>query len=1453
MALCSYALAYKVITYQGMEVKWRDSDIPVIYYINENGTPDCIGGFAAIQAAYQTWEDVSCSYMDFTYGGTTSSTAWGNMDGINLNVWFESNWSGITGTGSNVIAVNTIWFSTIDGHLLDSDIAYNGENFTWSCTGEAGKMDIQNIATHEIGHSLALDDLYDPEDSEKTMYGYSSLGETKKRTLHDDDIAGICHLYPLCVAPIADFVGSPITGCIPLTVNFTDQSSNEPTSWYWDFGDGSTSDQQNPTHTYSTSCGPITYTVTLTVSNACGMDSETKTNYITVSTPPVVAFTANPTSGCSPLTVNFADQSTCNPTSWYWDFGDGSSSTQQNPSHTYNSTGNFTVTLTVSNACGSDSEIKTNYITVNTAPVADFTSSPRSGCAPLTVNFTDQSTNNPTSWAWSFGDGDSSSQQNPSHTYSSAGTYTVTLTASNACGSNSEQKINYITVNTAPVADFTGSTRSGCSPLTVDFTDQSTNNPTSWYWDFGDGNTSSQQNPTHTYSTSCGPTTYTVTLTVSNACGMDSETKTNYITVGTLPVAAFTANPTSGCSPLTVNFADQSTCNPTSWYWDFGDGQTSSQQNPMHIYTTSCGPATYTVTLTVTNECGVDSITKTNYITVSTPPVADFSADDTSGCSPLTVQFTDLSTCDPTSWLWDFGDGSTSNQQDPTHTYSTSCGSATYTVTLTIANTCGTDSITKINYITVNTPPVVDFSADDTSGCSPLTVQFTDLSTCNPTSWLWNFGDGNTSSLQNPIHTYSTNCGPTTYTVTLTVSNACGTNSETKTDCITVNTPPVADFTANLTSGCSPLTVTFIDQSTCNPTSWYWDFGDGSSSSLQNPHHTYEISCGATTYTVTLTVSNECGADSETKTNYITVGTPPIADFNANPTNGCSPLVVQFEGNSTCNPTSWLWKFGDGNSSTERNPSHTYFTYCGPTTYTVTLTIANECGIDSITKINYITVSTPPGADFLADDTSGCSPLTVQFTDLSTCNPTSWLWNFGDGNTSSQQNPTHTYGTSCGPTTYTVTLTVSNEWGTDSETKTNYITVDTPPVADFSADDTSGCSPLTVQFADLSTCNPTSWLWNFGDGQTSSQPNPTHTYGTGCGPTTYTVTLTVTNECGIDSITKINYITVSTPPVADFLADDTSGCSPLTVQFTDLSTCNPTSWLWKFGDGDSSTQQNPSHSYQNPGSYTVTLVVSNTCGSDTCLKSNYIHVLAPDIEVKPLEFHIELLDTEADTTSMTIRNRGPCMLNFGITKSDTRRGTSKSIKLDFYQEKTRTDHAKTHTLESNIKIPDIGWLSVNPASGSVNPNDSIAVEVIFNAMDIDTGLHTTYLLVNSNDPDKQTVSVLCVLLVYPAGVFEFSSKPIPDAYGLLQNYPNPFLRSTVIEYSLPENNYVNIKIFDITGSIVRTLVCKNKKAGYYKVIWDGRDTVGRDLPAGVYFCKFVVGNFTSTKKLILIR
>jgi PKD repeat protein len=479
-------------------------------------------------------------------------------------------------------------------------------------------------------------------------------------------------------------------------------------------------------------------------------------------------FSGSPTSGCAPMAVNFTDLSTgTSIDGWSWTFGDGGTSTTQNPSYTYTTGGTFTVTLTVSSSSQSCNDVatKTNYITVNVGPTAGFVGSPTSGVEPLTVNFTDQSTG-ATSWSWSFGDGGTSTQQNPAYTYNAAGTYTVTLTATNACGSDDEITVDYITVDpcVAPTADFVGVPTSGSAPLTVDFTDQSTGNPTSWSWTFGDGGTSTQQNPSYTYN-SAG--IYTVTLTATNACGSDVATKVDYITVTEPQFSkAFALSDIPSVGTVTGNYTATHSSNdlyetiteelytghPVKRYsyaehkWNFnisdGSGVTfyleayrnANTDGDDFVFEYSTDDVTYLSLVTVASateqvySVGLPNLNGTVWVRVfdtdrawgntsldplyvdemyfeysSTPaaPVANFSGSPASGDYPLIVNFTDLSTGSPDTWSWTFGDDGTSTVQNPSYTYNVA---GTYTVSLTASNSYGSDTETKIDYITVTEP-----------------------------------------------------------------------------------------------------------------------------------------------------------------------------------------------------------------------------------------------------------------------------------------------------------------------------------------------------------------------------------------------------------------------------------------------------------------------------------------------------------------------------------------------------------------------------------------------------------------------------------------------------------------------------------------------------------------------------------------------------------------------------
>lgn len=1075
----------------------------------------------------------------------------------------------------------------------------------------------------------------------------------------------------------AAFEAEPTTTCFNygqqefFEVFFTDLSTGDIDSWYWEFGDGDSSTEQNPSHIYYL---PGKYTVSLTVTGPCGSDIETKTEYIQLLVPPLAYFYFDPYVACEGDEVTFMDFSSGDIDTWLWDFGDGTTSTLSNPTHVYQA-GTYYPSLHVEGPCGEDTSVAYDPVIVYEYPMADFTVDHTDGCLGEPFQFTDLSTGDIDSWWWNFGDGETGSMQNPSHTYDEPGIYTVSLSVTGFCSSDTLTMENLIRVDYPIDIDFDAFPTTGCETLEVQFNTILTSGTMidSVEWDFGDNILSQELNPTHVY----GPGEYNVYLWAWNPCGEDIEYKESFIKVFENVSAMFSAEPTSGCMVIgqgfPVSFNDMSTGSIDSWHWDFGDGQTSSEPNPIHNYSEG---GVYTVSLTVSGPCGEDTFTRTDYITVLVPPTARFTASPNYGCNEETFQFTDLSTGDIDSWLWDFGDNTISNLQNPTHTY----GPGSYTVTLTVTGPCGEDTETRTNFINVYVSPTADFEISMQDACIGEWVQFTDYSSGDISSWSWDFGDGHSSMMQNPSHAYDM---PGTYTVSLMVSGICGQDTMVITDAVRVDYPLDIDFEAEPTSGCETLTVQFNTLLTsgtvvdnvlwrfgdgetseelnpmhtfgpgvydvsleasgicgddaeykqgyirvyenvmamfdAEPTSgclvvgqgfpvifrdlsigsieeWRWDFGDGQTSTEQNPIHNYGEEG---VYTVSLTVRGPCGEDTMTITDYITVYEPPFADFTNFPSGACDSATINFYNHSTGTITDYHWDFGDGTTSDEENPVHTF----SVGTFTVSLTVTGPCGEDTYTRQDLITVFESPVAEFRGAPTTWCTPMDVSFMDLSTGDIDYWYWDFGDGNTSMEPNPTHTYDE---PGTYTVSLMVESFiCGSDTEIKHDYIIADYPLGADFDAFPREGCDVMTVDFEDLSTGTVQSWVWDFGDNTTSTLQHPTHTY---MEPGVYTVGLSIMGLCGEDSEYKQEFITVYESPVADFMGDPLTGCDSLTVQFTDLSTGDISSWWWNFGDGNTSQEPSPEHTYTAPGVYTVTLNVSGQCGEDVEIKEAYIVV-----------------------------------------------------------------------------------------------------------------------------------------------------------------------------------------------------------------------------------------------------
>jgi PKD repeat protein len=901
----------------------------------------------------------------------------------------------------------------------------------------------------------------------------------------------------------ASFAYSPVYPVAGRSVQFRDTSGNTPTSWQWDFGDGTRETSRNPSHAFPTKGF---YKVSLTASNSAGSRTVSRTVSVLASASAATSakasaasFTYSPASPVTGTAIQFTDTSTNSPTSWQWHFGDGTTSTAQNPRHTYGTSMAYNVTLGATNNSGTLTTSQVVTVLASSTLSTSFTFSPVSPAASQAVQFTDTSTGSPTSWQWNFGDGSTSTVQNPSHAFATAASYTVTLTATNSSGS---QGVSHtVTVVPALTASFTFSPASPAAGQVLQFTDTSTGSPTSWQWNFGDGSTSTVQNPTHTFATAAS---YTVTLTATNSSGSQGVSHT--VTVVPALTASFTFSPASPVVGQAIQFTDTSTGSPTSWQWSFGDGSSSTAQSPSHAFATA---ASYAVTLTVSNASGSKNVSRT----VTVAPAASFTYSPSSPVAGQAVQFTDTSTGKPTSWQWSFGDGATSTVQNPSHTFT---AVSSYTVTLTVSGS-GSNSISQTINVLPSSTLTPSFTYSPSSPVAGQAVQFTDTSTGSPTSWQWNFGDGSTSTVQNPSHTFAM---AASYTVILTATNSSGSQSASRT--VTVVPALTASFSFTPASPAAGQAVQFTDTSTGSPSSWQWNFGDGATSSSQNPSHTY---ASATSYTVTLTATNSSG--SKTAGQTVTVVPALTASFTYSPASPAAGQTVQFTDTSTGSPTSWQWDFGDGTSSTVQNPSHAY-TVAG--SYLATFTIRTGSNLNSTSRT--ITVGQSLTASFTYSPSSPLAGQAVQFTDTSTGSPTSWQWNFGDGANSTAQNPSHTFATSA---SYTVSLTVNNSSGSKSVSQTVNILPASTLTASFSYSPTSPTANQVVQFTDTSTGTPVAWQWNFGDGITSMAQNPSHTFAA---VSPYTVSLTVSNNSGSNSTSRtITVFSASTMIPSDRLVD----------------------------------------------------------------------------------------------------------------------------------------------------------------------------------------------------------------------------------------------------------------------------------------------------------------------------
>jgi gliding motility-associated-like protein len=990
--------------------------------------------------------------------------------------------------------------------------------------------------------------------------------------------------------PVAGFTTSIMPSCPGQTITFTDNTvvgSGAITSWAWDFGDGNgqTTATGSVTHAYA-AAGVFPVTLIVTDANGC-TDNTIKS--ATVVAAPVATFTGNPISSCTPpLTVNFTDASTpAGALTYAWDFGDGNTSTSQNPSNTYNALGLYNVTLTVTNGACSNTKIKNNYIGIQNV-VADFSVDNTAVCANQTVTFTDLSTPLSNTQLWDFGDGTTSALTNPTHIYAAAGTYNVTLTEGSAGCQDVITKNAFITVSPSPTVAFSANQTQGCStPFNVVFSNTSTPGCT-YTWDFGDGSapftTNSLANFNYTYGTP-GSDSVTLSVTSANGCIIPLK-KLNYIVIGD-PHADFTSDVTQGCAPLLVNFNSSlsTSSDPiTNYKWTFGNGSNASTAslNTTSTYNTL---GLFTVKLVIQTSAGCkDSITKPSYIKTGIKPHANFSVVDPTVCFGTNAQFTDLSTgADSAYWQFDIAQGTFSTPAGAPMPYNPVTNlfpdTGTFFVRQIVYSNGCADTLKLNNIITILPPkPIFTYQLS----CSSLfTVGFTNAS-IGADSIVWNFGDGSpvVSNVNTPSHTYATRGNKT---VTLTAYNF-ATNCHSSIAQIFTIAQPIAHFTVAPNKGCYPLLVTLTNTSQ-DDNSVVWKFGDGNADlQLNSPTPpTLHIFSMPKLDTVKLVITDVNGCMDSTTNKVIVYG--PAPDFNAASIAGCAPFPATLTDASVSDSTlvQWTWDFGDGSATQTLATPIVNHTYATPGFYSVTMTVTDKNGcVDFITKPNYMQ-PTFPFPSFVTD-TFACrnQPIVFDATLSNVAAPATYAWNFGDGNTGTGVIATNAY---TADNYYNVTLTVTDVNGCDS-TIQQHVRIQHPTAAFSDSVLLIGCGVTNMQYTDHSTgLAITSWHWDFGDGASATQQNPMHTYTL---PATYTVTLVTTNSVGCTD--TIAQSVVVPGPSGTFSFTPTAGCPPLTVNFTAVS---PTaiSYTWDFGDGTVVTTATPTVQHTYPQDIIVTPVL----------------------------------------------------------------------------------------------------------------------------------------------------------------------------------------------------------------------------------------------------------------------
>lgn len=770
-----------------------------------------------------------------------------------------------------------------------------------------------------------------------------------------------------------------------------------------------------------------------------------------------------------------------------------------------------------------------------------------------------------------------------------AGTYNLFYHFTDVLTTCSDTAFTSVVVNPVPVANFTLATI-GCTNAPVSYTNTSVG-ATTYQWNYNNGVITDGFQPVYTYP-SAG--FYNMSLIAQNAFGC-ADTASNTHQIIEPPVAVLGLSPNEGCAPLNIQFGNTSVGEYMTFDWDLYTTTSTDSIPASIVYHQQDDVAVYPISLTATNQCG--SSTDNDNVTVLPQPVASFGTNLNEFCSPFPVIFNNNSVGLPETFEWDFGDGTSAFVEEPgTHVYFTDTVETSYTIYLYLSNQCGLDTASQVITVLPNTVTAF-FNTSVIEGCEPLEVTFTNFSD-GGTQISYDLGDGNFTGNDNPVHTYAVG----DYTIYQYVDNGC--SYDTAMVSIQVFDSPDIDFTTNVPNLCVNNVVQMIPE-TDTATEVSWTFGDGGTSDLSAPQYEYTT---AGNFVITMTGVND-NLCTTTVSHPFVVYNGPLASFTVPEQLGCSPFEVCFS-NTTTGGNFYSWNFGNGNTSNNSGPCHTYTNVSSEAQlFTVSL-IAQNMQLCADTFLYDIIVAPQPSSEFeLLGEESCYSPQTLGVNNTSEfANGYEWYVN---GQLQSQVvSPQLVFD---GVGEYQVQLVTSNQFGCEATSEDTYF-IHPLPVNGFEALPLAGCMPLEVNFENA-VSGAVEFLWEFGDGGSSETANPSYIYASSG---VYDVSLIATTDMGCsDTLTFDDYVTVYSLPSAFFTTDptETSILMP-DVLFYDLS-IDAVSWLYQFGDGTTAALPNVMHRYSTPGFWNATLTVYNAQGcrsdySDVVIINDLFQVFVPN-------------------------------------------------------------------------------------------------------------------------------------------------------------------------------------------------------------------------------------------------